>query len=175
MPVNVSLQKKSIFSSSYPCLIRVLILDGRIHGWLSVSVNSLYKLLMGSTRLLCFSPSSCRRTSAAWWSLWTPTGPCPSSHRRRWRSTATGTFTSSVHTCESPCLAFLPPLFYPLVSEADVLILFKYLFCFESWCCMLGIWYGFLNIWAEQEEQVWKCGWTCLTILNLQCYFWPSK
>lgn len=45
------------------------------------------------------SPS--RHTLAAWWSPWTPTGPCLSSRQTKWRSIATGTSTSSVHTCES--------------------------------------------------------------------------
>lgn len=42
-----------------------------------------------------------RRTLAVWWSPWTPTGPCLSTHQTKWRSIATGTSTSSVHTCES--------------------------------------------------------------------------
>lgn len=48
----------------------------------------------------CISSPS-RHTLAAWWSPWTPTGPCLSSRQTKWRSIATGTSMSSVHTCES--------------------------------------------------------------------------
>lgn len=57
--------------------------------------------------LVCWSVIHCfsftllhRHTLAVWWSQWTPTSPCPSTQQKRWRSIATGTSMSSVHTCE---------------------------------------------------------------------------
>lgn len=63
-----------------------------------VSLCKILKMPHGFTVFL-FSPG--RRTLAAWWSPWTPTGPCPSSRQRKWRSIATGTSMSLVRTCES--------------------------------------------------------------------------
>lgn len=41
-----------------------------------------------------------RHTLAVWWSPWTHTSPCPSTRQTKWRSIATGTSMSSVHTCK---------------------------------------------------------------------------